>query len=340
MNPEAISFQRSAGGAGAAQPRGPTTTDWRRVAARMQRELDRADLGDRATRLARVLVSLTLAERRVEVLLTDRAELCRLLGIGENHIGGVFDLLAASGIASCARVAEGWRVRVFSDSASWRCEWHFEREALCAYLLGVNRAPGQVQGELWEPEPDLQRAKAEVDVEAAGKFPKREVPEKGSSRVNRETVLPASQLSRSSQHFEEAVKPGKLLNGEAREPRRGVPFTPAERELLGRLRELLGDEQVRQWGGDWVANFIRPMPRALSVALDELESHQRAGKVFARPAHWVKSTARHVQAAQVVHTAMNSANRRPVKRPAIEEMNEPTRVRSGDLLHGPNVKRV
>lgn len=275
--------------------------DWRRLAARTQRELDRADLGDRATRLARVLVSLTLAEGRVEVLVPDRAELCRLLGIGPNHIGGVFELLAASGIASCARETEGWRLRVFSDSAAWRCEWHFEREALCAYLSTVNHAPGQVQGELWEPEPDLNRAKAQVDAEAVGQFPKREVPKKGNDRVNSETVLPSPQLSRSSQLLVEAVKPGKQLNGEDREPRRGVPFTPHERHLLDRLRELLGEEQVRQWGGDWVANFIRPMPRALSVALDELESHQRSGKVFARPAHWVKSTARHVQAARVVH---------------------------------------
>jgi hypothetical protein len=139
--------------------------DWRRIAARMQRELDRADLGARATRLARVLVGLTLAEGRVEVVVQDRVRLCGLLGIGLNHIEAVFKVLAMSGIASCEREAEGWRLRVFADSEAWRCAFIYEREALCAFLAEVNAAPGQVQGELFEAEPCLQRAKAEVDRE-------------------------------------------------------------------------------------------------------------------------------------------------------------------------------
>lgn len=80
-----------------------------------------------------------------------------------------------------------------------------------------------------------------------------------------------------------------------------MPFTPAQRELLDRLKAELGDEQMRQWGGDWVANYVRPMPRALAVALDEMALKRKEGTRFERPAHWLKATAKHIHAAQMVH---------------------------------------
>ncbi len=289
------------------------SVDWRRVAAIVNRELDRADIGDRATRLARVLVALTLRERRTEVLLPDRQELCRLLSIGDNHIAQVFEKLTAAKIVECEKKFDGWLVRVFARSESWNVAWHFDRDALCAFVAGVNAAPGQVQGELFEPEPCLRAALAEGDAAAAAgpDFPKREaaVPKKGSGpeadRAEASGAVPlrSSRLSQFKGSLEKpsegALKPGKPLDIETRA--RGKAFTPSERELLERLRSELGPDQVEQWGGYWVKHFVRPMPHALGVALDELHARRQEGVSIGKPAHWLQSTARHVERARAVH---------------------------------------
>jgi len=71
--------------------------------------------------------------------------------------------------------------------------------------------------------------------------------------------------------------------------------------LLDRLREAVGEEDVRQWGGYWVKHFIRPMPHALGVALDELHARRQEGGRITNPAKWLQSTALHVEQARVVH---------------------------------------
>lgn len=311
-------------------------TDWRRVAARMRAELDRAasasvsfhtadgkrewnpvKLAGRPKELAELVVKATLARGRWQVVIPELAKFGEQVGIRDTHIRGVFHVLECARIVELERGERGWTLTVFPHSPEWLgVTWRYEEKSLLDYLAALDRAPGQVQAELFDAgevettaAPAFTRARAEsASAQASSsrngnQFPKREpeaVPETGtgSRAVNSKTVLLSSQLSQSSQLSEEAVKPGKPLNSE---PRRGVPLTSEQRGLMERLKLALGAEQMQQWGGDWLANYVRPMPRALAVALDELRLKEQQGEPVNRPVHWLKSTARHVHEAQRVH---------------------------------------
>lgn len=304
-------------------------TDWRRVAARMRAELDRAatalvsfttaegrrewnpvKLAGRPKELAELVVKATLARGRWQVVVPGLEEFGEQIGIGKNHIRGVFHVLECARMVELVRGQPGWTLTVFPLSTEWQgVTWRYEEKSLLDFLAALDRAPGQVQGELFavgDVETTAQaaftRARAEAaTAQASSQNGNRPVPKTGTGEraVNSETGLVSSQLSRSSQLSEEAVKPGKQLDSETRA--RGKAFTHAERELLGRLREALGEEDVKQWGGYWVKHFIRPMPHALGVALDELHARRQEGAKITRPALWLQSTARHVEAQRVVH---------------------------------------
>jgi len=324
-------------------------TDWRRVAGRMRAELDRAGsalvsrtdtagarywepvkLAGRPKELAELVVKATLARGRWQVVIGKLEEFGEQIGIGKNHIRGVFHVLECARMVELVRGAEGWTLTVFPHSAEWQgVTWRYEERSLLDYLDALDRAPGQVQGELLPLEdvettakPAFTRAAAERSVVAAERSSQNgnplasAVPKTGTGsempsesqggavplRSLRSLRLSLSQSSL-EKTSEEALKPGKPLDLETRA--RGKAFTPTERELLERLRSALGDEQVDQWGGYWVKHFIRPMPHALGVALDELHARRQEGVAIGRPVHWVQSTARHVERGREVHGCNN-----------------------------------
>ena len=325
-----------------------SSTDWRRVASRMRAELDRAattsvsftaadgsrhwqdvKLAGRPKELAELVVKATVARGRWQVILPGLEEFGELIGIGKNHIRGVFHVLECARMVALERAEAGWTLTVFPHSGDWRVAWRYEELALLAYLGELDRAPGQVQGELLPPEdiettagPAMTRAAAIVSAErAAGVGQPPPVPKMGTSRLtssqngnrgglqgDRETVSQSSQLSQSpsstkEQENRENRETGKTGKANDWRPHRGQPLTPAQRELLDRVAELLGEEQKREWGNDWVANFIRPMPDELRVALDELALWRKEGREPGRPVHWVKWQARHVRKAREAHEA-------------------------------------
>ncbi len=310
----------------------PPRTDWRRVAARMRAELDRAatalvsytatdgrrewqpvKLAGRPKELAELVVKATLARGRWQVALPGLEEFGEQVGIGKNHIRAVFHVLECARMVELVRGERGWTLTVFPLSTEWQgVTWRYEEKSLLDFLAALDRAPGQVQREMFDAGevettagPAFTRARAEAATEQAssqngnrlaGPVPKTGT---GSLAVNSDAVLRSSRLSRSSQLSEEAVKPGKPLDSEPRA--RGKAFTGPELELLTKLRQELGEEDVKQWGGYWVKHFIRPMPHALGVALDELHARRQEGARITRPAQWVQATARHVAAQRAVH---------------------------------------
>ncbi len=231
--------------------------DWKRIAARMRAELERADLNERARALASWAIRPTLLRGRTRVVIPNRAAVCAVLGIGQNHIAGVVQELAEAGIITLREAHEGWELLVYPDASMWSCRMKWERGQMDALLRVIDQAPGQVQGELLEPDPCLDRARAEVAAEnVSSQNGKPEVPKMGSSQltVNSERV-----------HSVTAIK---QLSREQ---------LTSEGEVMDLLREFVGEEDVRQWGGDWRKNWLRRHPEAFAAALRTLIEESRTG---------------------------------------------------------------
>ena len=150
-------------------------TDWKRIAARMRGDLDRAAINGRARRLAEFGIKATLMRGRTRVVIPNRADLCRLLKIGANHVAETVAELQAAAIIQVTELADGWELLVFPDATGWRVQWIYLRHEMDSFLSYLEQAPGQAQGELLEPEagstrgPSLARALAEVSAEAVGR---------------------------------------------------------------------------------------------------------------------------------------------------------------------------
>jgi len=193
----------------------PTKPDFRRIAARMRAELDRAasalvsfedatgkrcwseaKLAGRPKELAELVVKATLMRGRWQVVLPGLEEFGAQVGIGKNHIRGVFHVLECARMVDLARGKEGWTLTIFPHSGEWQgVTWRYEEKALLAYLAALDRAPGQVQGELLPPEevettarPAFTRAAAEASCASAERGTRNAepppVPEMGTSSRN------------------------------------------------------------------------------------------------------------------------------------------------------------
>ena len=243
--------------------------DWRRLAARMRGDLDRADVSGRARRLAEFAIKATLMRGRTRVVIPRRADLCRLLKIGANHVAEVVAELEAAGIVTVSASAEGWELLVFPDFGGWRCKWLYMREELGNFLTALERAPGQAQGELIEPEPCLARALSEVSAENA------RTSQNGNSRP---AGLPLLGTSRASVNCE-AIN--EQSNSEQLSPSSKQLTRDAENRIMERLRGFVGAADVEQWGGDWRKNWVRRHPAKFSTALDILVAEAASGEFVA-----------------------------------------------------------
>jgi hypothetical protein len=46
---------------------------------------------------------------------------------------------------------------------------------------------------------------------------------------------------------------------------------------MKRVAQFVGEEDMKQWGGDWRTNWVRARPSALEKALNILESETKHG---------------------------------------------------------------
>lgn len=214
----------------------------------MRAELDRAALNERPRLVVAVLIKATLLRERVRVVLPDREALCALLGIGKQHMAGVWRELESCGVCRFRAVAGGWEVIVQPDSRLWTVEWVYERQALDAFLAFVDRAPGQCQTELL-PEPNLAEEVAKAGVPNLGTA----VPKLGT--------------------------PCKPVTVTGSKP---VRFEPLKRtregELMDQCREVFGAEIMSAYGGVWRLR-ARENPGKLERVLAETAAAVREGRV-------------------------------------------------------------
>lgn len=140
--------------------------EWPKVAGRMRADLDRAAINERPRLVVAVLIKATLMRKRTGVVIPDRESLCRLLAIAKQHMAGVWKEIEDARIATFRKVELGWEVMVQPDSSQWACEWVCTQEQVQQWLTWLDQVPGQAQGSLLPPEPNLRQAVAEVGVEA------------------------------------------------------------------------------------------------------------------------------------------------------------------------------
>lgn len=242
-----------------------TKLDWPRIAAKMRSNLDRSALNGRSRRLAEMVIKITLMKGRTRVVIPKRAELCRLLKIGANHVQEVVVELEDAAILKFSESSDGWEILVFPDSAGWRCKWLYLPHELAEYLRCVELTPGQCQGELMAPEPCLARALSEVSAENSFLA---EVPKMGSRPTTVNCEVPIKQLN-----SEQLIPAVRQLTGKD------------EHDLLTRVRAGIehfhGREAARldmdNYGGNWRVAWVRQHPEALRKALDTLASEAKTG---------------------------------------------------------------
>lgn len=246
-------------------------TDWRKLAARMRGDLDRADLNGRARRLAEFAIKATLMAGRTRVVIPNRMELCRLLNIGKNHVAEVMAALASSKILHVSENADGWELLVFPDSTQWDVAWHHSREEMAAFLADLNRAPGQCQGELIEPEPSLNRTLAEVSAQNAGRQvtsshfgnqPRAAVPILGTPLKK----LEVKDSNPSKAYSFESLK-GALLAIEGGD----------EGQAMHGCRQILGEAVMENDGGKWRNRWRQQkgkVHRVFAAAVEDIQARK------------------------------------------------------------------
>lgn len=223
-------------------------TDYRKVAARMRADLDRADLNGRARRLAEFCVKATLGCGRLRVVIPHRQRLCELLKIGKNHVAEVSAALVSSRILSVTEIADGWEILIYPDSAMWAVDWIYERDEMAAFMAYVNQAPGQAQGELVPADKTLRAAMAEVSAERVdGRKLIVDSSQNGNMKPPSVPVLgtPFKKLevkdSKESKAFSFESLKGALLAIEGKD----------EQQAMAGCRQVLGEATMENDGGKW-----------------------------------------------------------------------------------------
>jgi len=239
-------------------------TDFRKVAARMRADLDRADITGRARRLAEFCIKATLGQGRTRVVIPNRTRLCELLKIGKNHVAEVVAALVSARILHVEEIADGWEILIYPDSAMWAVDWFYKQDEMLAFMAMVNQAPGQAQGELVEPAPSLKRALAEVSAELV-QSPKSKVQSLPSSQNGNtlrcatgkppeKPINPAVPKIGTGAGSNLKVKESKDSKAFSFETLKGALYAiegKDERQAMLGCRQVLGDAVMENDGGKW-----------------------------------------------------------------------------------------
>lgn len=246
----------------------------------MRGELDRAALNERPRLVLAVLIRLTLMRGRTGVVLPDREVLCDLLGIGKQHMAGVWREIEGARIAAFKRVADGWKCVVNADSGQWAVEWAWSRESWTRFAEMIERVPGQAQGSLLPSEPNLTRTMAQCSAEAVssqnGNSKPPAVPKMGtrSTPAGESTPFKALKVQGSKPCTE--LSDFEPLSGQR-------PQSISENGLMERCRELFGEQIMAAYGGNWRLR-ARQDPGKLDRVLNDTLSAKKEGRIKTIPA--------------------------------------------------------
>lgn len=261
------------------------TIEWRKVAGQMRADLDRADINAVPRLVLVILIKATLMKGRTLVVIPTQASLAKLLRKHKQHMAGPIAEIESARIATFRPVGDGWECVVNPDASQWVCEWVCSREEIDQWINWLDRVPGQAQGSLLPPEPNLRQAVAEVGAEAVSNGgqggnkvcypPPPVVPPPVTKFVTPKgpEVVPCTPLSfqsskPSSAFSVERSKGGKLAG---------------ENELMDRCRELFGEKIMDTYGGNWRLR-ARADAGKLQRVLDDTAAAMREGRVKTIPA--------------------------------------------------------
>jgi hypothetical protein len=83
-------------------------------------------------------------------------------------------------------------------------------------------------------------------------------------------------------------------NGELSPSRKAVSVNRSslnrsiERDLMGRLREALGKDEMARAGGHWRQDWVRPHPMLVTSALDEMNCMLKEGREIGNRGAWLE----------------------------------------------------
>jgi len=248
----------------------------------MRAELDRAALNERPRMVLAVLIKATLMRQRTAVVLPDREALCGLLGIAKQHMRGVWREIEDARIATFRAVGDGWECVMNADSSQWACEWVFSREQMSTFLDFLDRAPGQSQGSLLAPEPNITRTRGELAAENLSN-------QNGYSNPPPVTKL-VTQPARQAQPFGKST-PINALKVQGSKPYTRLsnlePLT--EPGLMQRCEQLFGKSIMVTYGANWRLR-ARENPGKLDRVLNDTVCAMKEGRIKTIPAAYANDT--------------------------------------------------
>lgn len=240
----------------------------------MRADLDRAALNERPRMVLAVLIKVTVLKRRTVVVLPDRDVLCGLLGIAKQHMGGVWREIEAARIGNFRKVELGWEVVLQPDSSQWACDWVCTRDQLDQWVQHIEQMPGQAQGSLLPPAPNLRQAMGETGAEAVSNQKCYQPVTKSVTEPKQPgTATPFNALK--VQGSKPCTKPldFELLSGQA----------ISEAGLMERCRELFGEQIMAAYGGNWRIR-ARQNPGKLDRVLNDTLAAKKEGRIKTIPA--------------------------------------------------------
>lgn len=248
------------------------TIDWPKVAGRMRADLDRAALNERPRMVLAVLIKVTVLKRRTMVVLPDRDGLCGLLGIAKQHMGGVWREIETARIGNFRKAELGWEVVLQPDSSQWACDWVCTREQLDQWVQQVEQMPGQAQGSLLPPEPNLHQALGESGAENVSNL---KCYQPVTKSVTADPPAGKSTPLKALKAFKvQGSKPCTKLSD----------FEPlSEDGLMARCRELFGEQIMAAYGANWRIR-ARQNPGKLDRVLNDTLAAKKEGRIKTIPA--------------------------------------------------------
>lgn len=240
------------------------TVDWPKVAGRMRADLDRAALNERPRMVVALLIKVTLMKRRTMVVLPDREVVCGVSGCWPQHMKAIWKEIEDARIATFKAVELGWEVVLQPDSSQWACDWVCTREQLDQWVQKIEQMPGQAQGSLLPPEPNLSHALGQNGAEIVSN-------QKCYQPVTKSVIPLAAQGSGMPLNaFKvQGSKPDtRLLDIE--------PLT--ENGLVARCRLLFGPKIMETYGANWRLR-ARQDPGKLDRVLKDTIAAQKEGRI-------------------------------------------------------------
>jgi len=256
-------------------------SQWMQMAARVRGELDRADFTSRQRRLIQFLFWATLMKQRLSVRVPRLRVLEDVLGMNKAHLSLNLRQLVKMRVLQIKPLAEGGAEYVLlPDSTNWDVPWLYDRARFLGLMRDLDTCTNQVQEELLPPEPSLLAALAVISAEGAYRNAVRPVPESGTPVPESGTggvggALNVQRLTASKEDFKEQLNSERLNCTEF--PNRERPKAARESNLMKRVARFVGEEDMKQWGGDWRKNWVRVRPLALEKALNILEDDMKHG---------------------------------------------------------------